>query len=89
MTIRYASNKIYFMPLNRGGYTCSLYVPHIANPKLQRAATEKSKTTNLFAIYISVTLALLERLMQVILYGMLATTVRFYSISRLCNRNKK
>jgi len=32
-----------------------MYEPHIVKPKLQRAATLKSKNTDLFAIYASVT----------------------------------
>jgi len=39
----------------KGGQTCSMYEPHMVKPKLQRAATLKSKNTNLFAIYVSVT----------------------------------
>jgi len=38
----------------RGSQTCSMYESHIAKPKLQRAATLKSKNTNLFAICASV-----------------------------------
>jgi len=37
-----------------GGQTCSMYEPHMVKPKL-RAATLKSKSTNLFATYTSVT----------------------------------
>ena len=36
---------------NSGGQTCSMYEPHIVKPTLQKAATLKFKTTNLFAIY--------------------------------------
>jgi len=50
----------------------------MVKPKLQRAVTEKSKNTDLFAIYSSVTSQFfLERLAKVILYGTLATTVPF------------
>jgi len=74
----------------RGGQTYSMYEPHIVKPKLQRGATQKSKNTHFFAIYASVTSQFfLERLAKVILYGTLATTVPFYNISTLCNRNKK
>jgi len=38
-----------------GGQTYSMHEPHIIKPELQRAATQKSKNTNLFVIYASVT----------------------------------
>ena len=33
---------------NSGGQTCSMYEPHIVKPTLQRTATLKLKTTNIF-----------------------------------------
>jgi len=47
--------EMYITIYTRGGQTCSMYEPHIVNPKLQRTATLKSKNTYLFAIYASVT----------------------------------
>jgi len=61
-----------------------MYEPHIVKSQV------KSKNTNSFAIYASVTsLLFLERLAKVIPYDTLATTVPFYNIFALCNRNKK
>ena len=73
-----------------GGQTCSMYEPHIVKPKLQRAATQKSGNTNLYAICTSVTSQFfLEQLAKVLLCGTRAATVPFYNISTLFNRNKK
>jgi len=44
------------MLYTRGGQTCSVHEPHIVKTKLHRAATLKSKNTNLFVIYASATL---------------------------------
>jgi len=67
-----------------------MYEPHIVKPDLQRAATLKSKNTNSFAIYASVTsYFFLERFATVILYRTLATTVSLYNISTLFNRYNK
>jgi len=43
------------MAHTRDGQTCSKSEQHIVKPKLQRAATQKSKNTKLFAICASVT----------------------------------
>jgi len=73
-----------------GGQACSMYEPHIVKPKLQRAATQKSGNTNLYAICTSVTSQFfLEQLAKVLLCGTRAATVPFYNISTLFNRNKK
>ena len=81
--------KMIFLVIYCGvGQTCSTYEPHIAKPKLQRAATWKSENTNLFAMYISRTQFFLQRLAKAILHATLATTVLLYNISTLCNKNK-
>jgi len=67
-----------------------MYEPHIVKPNLQSAGTLKSKNTNSFAIYASVTsYFFLERFAAVILYHTLATTLSLYNISTLFNRNNK